>query len=129
MVFMLGYIMCNHQDIPELSPDAIKVSDDLSHQISNEMHRYYTYEMKQPIYSNRLVQIIKIIDAAKISTRSAFVRNLEAPSRRKEIRQQERAIPSVARRMESHSSGHSQRPCGVNATKNEGCYQGQRIPD
>ena len=53
-------------DMPEISPDGIKAAEEHSHQISTEMHNYYTYERKLDNYSGRLVQIMKIIDAARV---------------------------------------------------------------
>uniref|UniRef100_A0A914DXY9 Uncharacterized protein n=1 Tax=Acrobeloides nanus TaxID=290746 RepID=A0A914DXY9_9BILA len=38
--------------------------------------------------------------------------------------QQKRAIPSTSGRMESNIIGYSKGPCGIDAPKNEGRYQG-----
>uniref|UniRef100_A0A914CKR2 Transposase n=1 Tax=Acrobeloides nanus TaxID=290746 RepID=A0A914CKR2_9BILA len=38
-----------------------------------------------------------------------------------------RYLPCTSRRMEPHSSGYSQRACGVNAAPYEGCYKGKGI--
>ena len=53
-------------DIPGLSSDAIRVADDLSQQIANDLHEYYTYEMRLPNYANRLIKMTKLIDCAKV---------------------------------------------------------------
>uniref|UniRef100_A0A914DUR3 Uncharacterized protein n=1 Tax=Acrobeloides nanus TaxID=290746 RepID=A0A914DUR3_9BILA len=47
----------------------------------------------------------------------------------KEVQQQKRAFLSVTRRMEPHPGRHPQRIYGVHAEKNEGCDQGERLPD
>uniref|UniRef100_A0A914DB78 NR LBD domain-containing protein n=1 Tax=Acrobeloides nanus TaxID=290746 RepID=A0A914DB78_9BILA len=63
--YLLAHTLWNVQDIPGLSSDAIRVADDLSQQIANDLHEYYTYEMRLPNYANRLIKMTKLIDCAK----------------------------------------------------------------
>ena len=55
--------------------------------------------------------------------------DFEAAIEWKKVKQSKRVVPCTTRRMETHSFGYYQRPCGVYATSCEGCYQGEGIPD
>uniref|UniRef100_A0A914DBC0 NR LBD domain-containing protein n=1 Tax=Acrobeloides nanus TaxID=290746 RepID=A0A914DBC0_9BILA len=65
MAYLLAHTLWNVQDISGLSSDAIRVADDLSQQIANDLHEYYTYEMRLPNYANRLIKMTKLIDCSK----------------------------------------------------------------
>uniref|UniRef100_A0A914CIL4 NR LBD domain-containing protein n=1 Tax=Acrobeloides nanus TaxID=290746 RepID=A0A914CIL4_9BILA len=53
IAYLLAHTLWNVQDIPGLSSDAISLADDLSQQIANDLHEYYTYGMRLPKYANR----------------------------------------------------------------------------
>ena len=59
----------------------------------------------------------------------ASLGNTEAPRQCEEVQQQKRAFPGVTKRMEPHPGRHPQRTYKVHAAKNEGCDQGERLPD
>uniref|UniRef100_A0A914DBB2 NR LBD domain-containing protein n=1 Tax=Acrobeloides nanus TaxID=290746 RepID=A0A914DBB2_9BILA len=65
IAYLLAHTLWNVQDIPGLSSDAIRLADDLSQQIANDLHEYYTYEMRLPNYANRLIKMTKLIDCSK----------------------------------------------------------------
>uniref|UniRef100_A0A914CXH3 NR LBD domain-containing protein n=1 Tax=Acrobeloides nanus TaxID=290746 RepID=A0A914CXH3_9BILA len=65
IAYLLAHTLWNVQDIPGLSSDAIRLADDLSQQIANDVHEYYTYGMRLPNYVNRLIKMTKLIDASK----------------------------------------------------------------
>ena len=65
-IFLLRFHPKKFSDIPGLSSDAIRVADDLSQQIANGLHEYYTYEMRLPNYANRLIKMTKLIDVSKV---------------------------------------------------------------
>ena len=63
-------------DIPGLSSDAIRLADDLSQQIANDLHEYYTYGMRLPNYANRLIKMTKLIDTSKVYSKK-YIRILK----------------------------------------------------
>uniref|UniRef100_A0A914DAL5 NR LBD domain-containing protein n=1 Tax=Acrobeloides nanus TaxID=290746 RepID=A0A914DAL5_9BILA len=52
IAYLLAHTLWNVQDIPGLSSDALRLADDLSQQIANDLHEYYTYGMRLPKYAN-----------------------------------------------------------------------------
>uniref|UniRef100_A0AC35GIG3 Uncharacterized protein n=1 Tax=Panagrolaimus sp. PS1159 TaxID=55785 RepID=A0AC35GIG3_9BILA len=56
------------RDIEGLEPKSKEYANEVIDRSSNEMHNYYTYEMKQPNYATRLIKLSQIISSINYQT-------------------------------------------------------------
>lgn len=77
MVYLLAHALWNSTgiflfysstflDIPGLSLHAIQICEEMSQQVANELHDYYTYEKRLDNYVSRLVKMTKLLEHAKV---------------------------------------------------------------
>ena len=53
-------------DLPSLSQETVKLSQEIIHLISNDLHEYYTDELHMNCYASRQAQLFKQVYLAQI---------------------------------------------------------------
>uniref|UniRef100_A0A914DQL7 NR LBD domain-containing protein n=1 Tax=Acrobeloides nanus TaxID=290746 RepID=A0A914DQL7_9BILA len=66
LIYVLAQILWSATDITGLSEKANRVAEDISDQISNELHDHYVHERHLTNYASRLTKLNKIISATEV---------------------------------------------------------------
>jgi len=60
LAFICILILWDVREIKNLSSDAVQLASEVIEKVSLEMHQYYTFEMRNPIYADRITKLTKI---------------------------------------------------------------------
>ncbi|KAE9550988.1 hypothetical protein FO519_005803 [Halicephalobus sp. NKZ332] len=60
LAFIAILILWDVREVKNLSSDAVQLANEVIDKVSLEMHQYYTSEMRNPIYSDRITKLTKI---------------------------------------------------------------------
>ncbi|TKR87522.1 hypothetical protein L596_011908 [Steinernema carpocapsae] len=63
LIYMLGLVIWNSENIPELSAEAVDVADSFKEEMANELHNYYKFELRIDNYAYRITKLANICHA------------------------------------------------------------------
>uniref|UniRef100_A0A914E1E9 NR LBD domain-containing protein n=1 Tax=Acrobeloides nanus TaxID=290746 RepID=A0A914E1E9_9BILA len=65
LVYLIAQMLWTLQDDEDYSEQTRLVAEDVSEQITNELHNYYVYQIGLTNYAHRLVKLTKLIESSK----------------------------------------------------------------
>uniref|UniRef100_A0A914CKQ9 NR LBD domain-containing protein n=1 Tax=Acrobeloides nanus TaxID=290746 RepID=A0A914CKQ9_9BILA len=66
LVYLIAQMLWTLQDDEDYSEQTRLIAEDVSEQITSELHNYYVYQIGQTNYAHRLVKLTKLIESSKI---------------------------------------------------------------